>query len=240
MVTVGKKNKATRERWLKQTLEKIPKGSRILDAGAGEQQYKKFCNHLNYVSQDFSQYDGKGDGRGLQKGEWDQSKIDIVSNITTIPEPDASFDAIMCIEVFEHLPAPIKALEELTRLLKPNGHLIITAPFCSITHYAPYHFYSGFNRYFYETFLKENGYEIIDLEENGNFFEFIAQEIRRIPSIVNLFVKKSRATRRKSFFIKKLSKYILMPLLEFFSKNDHGSSELLSFGYHVYAVKKGL
>jgi len=117
----GTRNQATREAWLERTLASIPAGSRILDAGAGELQYKRFCSHLQYVSQDFGQYDGQGDGIGLQKGSWDQSRLDIVSDITAIPEPDASFDAIMCIEVLEHLPAPVDALRELIRLLKPGG-----------------------------------------------------------------------------------------------------------------------
>ena len=166
----GTNNEANRLRWLEAALKKIPAGSRILDAGAGELDKKKFCSHLNYVSQDFGQYDGKGDGKGLQTKGWDNSKLDIVSDITSIPEPDASFDAIMCIEVFEHIPDPIAAVKEFSRLLRTGGHLIITAPFCSATHFAPYHFSTGFNRYFYEKHLTENGFVISEINENGDFF----------------------------------------------------------------------
>ncbi len=86
---------------------------------------------------DFGEYDGKGDGEALQIGEFDYGKLDIISDITSIPAPDSSFDAIMCIEVLEHLPDPIKAIQEFYRLLKPNGHLLITAPFCSLTLFFP-------------------------------------------------------------------------------------------------------
>ncbi len=192
MTTVGTKNLSTREAWLEKTLKNIPEGSRILDAGAGELKYRQFCLHLNYVSQDFAQYDGKGDKKGLQTSAWDQSKLDIVSDITSIPEPDESFDAVMCIEVFEHLPEPVKAIKEFARLLKPGGHLIITAPFCSLTHFAPYHFHTGFNRYFYEKHLPDNGFEIIELRENGNFFEYLAQEIRRVPSVAKTYNKNAK------------------------------------------------
>jgi len=173
MTTVGTKNKFNPKAWIEKALSKISAGSRILDAGAGEQQYKRFCSHLNYVAQDFAQYNGKGNSAGLQVGNWDQSSLDIISDITEIPEPNASFDAIMCVEVFEHLPDPIKAIQEFARLLKPNGHLILTAPFCSLTHFAPYHFYTGFNRYFYEKHLPANGFKIIDFQENGNYFEYL-------------------------------------------------------------------
>lgn len=143
-IQVGTHNQSVRERWLENALAQIPAGGRILDAGAGQLQYKPFCSHLNYVSQDFSQYDGSGNGVGLQKGGWNQEEIDIISDITNIPEPDSSFDAIMCVEVIEHVPNPVDSLKELTRLLRPGGYLILTAPFSSLTHYAPYYYYSGF------------------------------------------------------------------------------------------------
>lgn len=136
---VGKKNPLTREQWLKKKLADIPAGSRILDSGAGELKYAKYCSHLNYVSQDFGKYDGSGDGIGLQRGSWDNSKLDIVSDITSIPEPDQSFDAIMCIEVLEHIPNPVVAIKELSRLLKRGGGLNYNCPllqfnsFCAIS-----------------------------------------------------------------------------------------------------------
>ena len=233
LCTVGTKNQQTREAWLEATLEKIPPGSRILDAGAGERKYKKFCSHLKYISQDFAQYDGKGDGKALQTKMWDTSNLDIVSDITSVPEPDDSFDAIMCIEVLEHLPEPILAIKEFSRLLKPEGHLILTAPFCSLTHMAPYHFYSGYNRYFFEKHLDDYGFKIIELNENGNFFEFLAQELRRLPEVEKDYTK--GAVR----LFDKIAQYWLLCSLERSSRNDRGSWNLLNFGFHVHAIKKG-
>jgi ubiquinone/menaquinone biosynthesis C-methylase UbiE len=184
---VGISNESVRVDWLEKTLTKVPTGSRILDAGAGELQFKKFCKHLDYVAQDFAQYDGQGDTKGLQMGIWDQTKLDIICDITEIPEPEASFDAILCVEVFEHLPNPVLALKEFSRLLKPGGQLIITAPFCSLTHFAPYHFATGFNSYFYENHLKAYGFEIIELSRNGNYFEYLAQEVHRIPQMAKKY-----------------------------------------------------
>ena len=39
----------------------IPRGYKILDAGAGELRFKPDCDHLQYVAQDFGQYEGTGD-----------------------------------------------------------------------------------------------------------------------------------------------------------------------------------
>jgi SAM-dependent methyltransferase len=229
--SVGKNNERTRERWMEDTLNSIPENSRILDAGAGTQRYRKFCKHLNYVSQDFGRYNGHGDSEGMQTGEFDYGELDIVSDITAIPEPDLSFDAIMCIEVLEHLPDPVQAIKEFSRLIKPKGHLILTAPFCSLTHFSPYHFCTGFNTHWYQIHLAGCGFKIIDITPNGNFFEYIAQEIDRIPSVAK------RYSNDRPGLFERLCIFVILRMLSRFSKKNNESSKLLCFGYHVFATK---
>ncbi|GAG00381.1 unnamed protein product, partial [marine sediment metagenome] len=149
-MNVGTKNKEDRDKWIKRTLKKISPGKKILDVGAGECQYKKLCSHLSYVSHDFCQYDGKGNKKALQSKKWDTTKVDIVSDIVNIPVKDNSFDIIMCTEVFEHIPEPARAIKEFARILRSDGKLILTAPFCSLTHQAPYYFANGYSKYWYE------------------------------------------------------------------------------------------
>lgn len=230
--TVGTHNKAIRDQWLEKQLRALPDKVRLLDAGAGECANRVFCNHLVYVSQDFAQYYGDGDGSGLQTGTWDASGVDIVCDITKIPEPDCSFDAVLCSEVFEHLPNPLLALSEFSRLLKSDGILILTAPFSSLTHFSPHHYFSGFNRYFYETHLPEYGFEILELEANGNYFEWIAQELRRLKQMVE------RYSMGTTSFKENAAQTLLLKALERFSHADKGSSEMLCFGFHVKAKKR--
>lgn len=231
MFTVGTTNESARVKWIEETLRKIPEGLTILDAGAGELQFKKFCSHLKYIAQDFGQYHGDGN-IGLQTGTWDNSKLDIVSDILSIPLDDHSVDAIMCTEVLEHVPDPLGAIKEFTRLLKPGGYLLITAPFASLTHFAPYHFASGLSKYFYEKHLPDNGFEITDLQLNGNFFEYIAQENRRIKTIAAKYANK------KLNIFQKIIIHLNLLILQGLSKKDKGSSELLCYGIHVFARKK--
>jgi len=224
-------NSDVRHSWVMEQLAKIPSGHRILDAGAGSKRYKPFCSHLQYVSQDFCQYDGKGNGEGLHRGSKEALNIDIVGDITNICEQNESFDAIICTEVFEHIANPIEAIKEFNRLLKHNGRLILTAPFCSQTHYAPHHYYSGFNKYFYEKFLSENGFEILSLTANGSFFEFLIQETKRLTKMATKYTDVNlhgSNTPTIANFIE---------LLNRIKVTDKNSSEFLCFGYHILAKK---
>ncbi|MGO4666600.1 class I SAM-dependent methyltransferase [Bosea sp. 2RAB26] len=227
---VGTTNSATRDAWVEKVLKELPAGARLLDAGAGECQYKKHCGHLRYVAQDVAIYNGKGDA-GLHTGSWTFAEIDIVSDITAIPEADGAFDAVLCTEVLEHVVDPVAALNEMARLLKPGGVLIVTAPFWSLTHFAPFHYATGFNRYFHEHHLGRLGFEIVEFVPNGNFFECIGQEVRRIQFMAQQFSGKV-ATPLESY-----ATQAVLAMAERLSAADGGSTEMLHFGCHVRAVK---
>ena len=64
---------------------------------------------------------------------------DIVGDVMNLPLPDASYDAVLCLAVLEHVPRPWDAMREMRRVLKPGGHLILYVPFLS-----PYHAMPGY------------------------------------------------------------------------------------------------
>jgi ubiquinone/menaquinone biosynthesis C-methylase UbiE len=232
-LTVGNGNLADREKWLESILKKIPTGLKILDAGAGQTKYKKFCDHLIYVAQDFGQYDGTGNEEGFQTKTWDNSKLDLVSDITEIPVDKSSFDAIMCIEVFEHIPEPIKAIKEFSRILKPGGKLILSVPFCSQTHFAPYFFYTGLSRYWFEKYLLDNGFANLKIVANGSWYDYIGQELKRIYKINEKYIKKSKIL----YIVGKLATLPTIIFLQFLKNNDNGSDEVLCYGLNIEATK---
>lgn len=222
-------NEERRNKWIEEQLKNIPNGLKILDAGAGQLRWKKASSHLHYVSQDFCQYDGSGNMEGLQTNSWDTDKIDIVSDIVNIPVENNSFDVILCSEVLEHLQSPEMAIKEFSRILREGGRVILTAPFCSLTHMAPYHYCTGFNKYWYETHLKHYGFEIEEIVANGNFFSYLGQELNRLSDVYKLYYSK------KNIIIVILSKILSRMLKKY--DNDIKSSDLLCFGYQVRARK---
>ena len=54
-------NPDARDEWIINKIKEIPLGLSLLDVGAGNMPYKKYCNHLNYISQDFGEYDDSKD-----------------------------------------------------------------------------------------------------------------------------------------------------------------------------------
>ncbi len=223
---LSKRNSERHEAWVKEQLLLLPSGSRVLDAGAGEQKFRKFAGHLNYFAQDFGLYDGKGNNEGLQTESWNYGKLDICSDITSIPVPDASFDAVLCSEVFEHIPDPVAALKELSRILKPGGVLLLTAPFCSFTHFAPYHFYSGFNRYWYEYHFPKAGFESLEVTPNGDFFEYLGSQIECfMPSYLNVPTRFSNSLR-----------WLLQKIL-LRQKSNVAATQLVCFGFFVKGIR---
>ena len=49
-------------------------------------------------------------------------------NMSSIPFPDSSFDAILSLEMLEHTPRPFELLKEAYRVVRPGGRLVITCP----------------------------------------------------------------------------------------------------------------
>lgn len=221
-------NRKNRDAWVIDKLNKIPKGKRLLDAGAGQCKYKEHSSHLNYTSQDFCQY-GKVKS---QSDRWDYSKIDIVSDILDIPVDGESFDYILCTEVLEHVPYPDRAVKEFRRVLKKGGKLILTVPFASNVHMAPFYYFTGFSKYWYEQVLQDEGFKILELKSNGNFSDYLCEKLIIAPIILRKY-----SVIGIAYYLIYLFVLPLVLVIHLFSKLIRESGQESCFGYYVLAKK---
>jgi len=78
---------------LSDAARKLAPGSHVLDAGAGECPHAPLFAHTRYVRLD----------RGIGDKAWDYSKIEVLGDISELPFCDNAFDAVINIQVLEHL-----------------------------------------------------------------------------------------------------------------------------------------
>jgi len=228
-------NALNRDEWVKNQAKALPAGALVLDVGAGSCPYRRFFTHCQYKTQDFSQLQPDQ----LRYGRYGQ--IDYVCDASSIPVDAGTFDAIICTEMLEHVPEPVKVLHEFGRILKPGGRLILTAPLGSGLHQEPHHYYGGYTPYWYQHFLPDAGFRDIRIDANGGFFLFFSQEAIR-------FLRLSIPTRIPKSVWGKLAWapvwLLLLPILGLLvpligsAIDKYDLSRQFTVGYHVTAVKK--
>jgi SAM-dependent methyltransferase len=146
----------------------------VMDVGAGTARYRSLLRHCRYVAQDLPD-------TTLETPDG----VEVVrSDITRIPRPDASLDAILCTGVFEHIERPLEAVDEFARLLRPGGRLFLTVPQACRVHRVPTHFYGGLAPDFFERSIPARGFRVDSLRANGNWSLHMALEIGRLHDVI--------------------------------------------------------
>lgn len=153
---------------------------RVLDVGCGKRPYESlFANAKEYIGMD------------IENPGHDHSNesIDIFYDGKTFPFPANSFDSVLTNQVFEHVFNPSNFIQEINRVVKPGGCLLLTVPFAWDEHEQPYDFgrYSSFG---ISHILQTNGFEIISFTKSTKGLAAIVQLF--IGYIYKIFYSKNR------------------------------------------------
>lgn len=176
-IITNAENENFRDSYIREWIKGLPTGLRILDVGAGEMPFKTLLikQGLSYSSHDFEQYDGSNKAAGLQNPGWPISGHDIVCDIEELPTGE--FDIVLCTEVLEHVPDPVAALKAISRSVKSGGKVMITVPFSSRMHQAPYWFSSGLSPFWFQIHSAGAGLKCEQVVIAGDYVDQILSEL---------------------------------------------------------------
>lgn len=86
--------------------------------------------------------------------------VDVVLNLHQIDLPDATAGTVLMLETIEHVEYPRKALDEVHRILKPGGVLLMSSAMCFPIHDYP-HDYWRFTPEAFRSLLKPFSHSIV-------------------------------------------------------------------------------
>lgn len=107
---------------VKSLLGDLPKESRVLDIGCGRGVMLRAILDLGH------QAHGVEIAAEAASGADPRAQIRIAPDLSEAGYDDNTFDAVILWHVLEHLPYPDKTLNEIRRILRPGGRLILAVP----------------------------------------------------------------------------------------------------------------
>jgi SAM-dependent methyltransferase len=149
---------------------------RVLDVGCGSRPYERLVAASEYVGLELDTPENRR-----------TKKADLYYDGRKLPFDDASFDAVICNQVLEHVFEADSFAGELARVLRPRGRLLLTVPFVWDEHEQPHDFgrYSSFGL---AALLSRNGLRVLRQEKT-------AGDVRALFQLVNAYLYKVTVTR---------------------------------------------
>jgi SAM-dependent methyltransferase len=144
----------------------LPKGAMLLDAGAGEGNYKHYFSAQRYCGLDL----------GIGDGEWNYSELDVIGDLSLLPFREGAFDACLNVVTLEHVKDPALVIREIARALAPGGRFLLIVPFEWEEHQQP-HDYFRFTRYSLAYMLDQAGFSEVSIAPVGGFFRMLSRRM---------------------------------------------------------------
>jgi len=196
---------------------------RMLDFGCGSKPYRSLFEVSEYVGLDTND----------SGHDHSHEEIDLFYDGKKIPFNDEYFDSVLSSEVFEHVFNLDEVLQEIGRVLKPGGHLMITLPFVWEEHEVPYDF-ARYTSFGISHILEQAGFEVAVSKKTTRYLETIFQ-------LINAYIVKG--IFRSNKYVKViLSPFLVAPLtiLGIVLARILPNDESLYSNILIVAKKKGL
>ncbi len=145
---------------------------KLLDVGCGTMPYRNLFDSVNeYVGLEISR-----DGfLGEKNGKYYYDGIHF-------PFDDNTFDGILCNQVLEHVFNPDDFLQEMKRVLRPQGKILLTVPFVWDEHEQPYD-YARYSTFGLKALLEKQGFKWIKHQK-------IRADVSTISQLLNAYLYK--------------------------------------------------
>lgn len=100
------------------------RGARVLDAGCGEGYGADILAGAaaEVVGVDLDESVVRRAARRYPRASFEPA------NLVSLPHPTSSFDAVVCLQVIEHIHQPGELIRECARVLEPGGFLVLSTP----------------------------------------------------------------------------------------------------------------
>jgi SAM-dependent methyltransferase len=133
----------------------------VLDIGCANQYMKTYIKAKhNYIGLDYYQ----------TAVNWYATQPDVYGDAQILPFADNSVDAVLLLDVLEHLPCPDKSFSEIARVLKPKGTFVLKVPFIYPIHDAPLDF-QRWTKYGLQQLVHKHGFMIRQEKQIGKPLE---------------------------------------------------------------------
>mgnify|MGYP000019287153 CR=1 FL=1 len=168
---------------LKKVIVRYGRG-KVLDVGCGNKPYQSLFNvpAENYIGCDLVQSSDQ--------------RVDVICPATAIDLPNSAFDTVFSTQVMEHVDNTELMMQECHRVLKNEGILILSVPFCWELHEEP-HDYFRFTKYGLQELCKRSNFEVIEILPNGGKWAALFQ--MNVNILYSTFRSKKLVTRCLKF-----------------------------------------
>ena len=187
--------------FIEQTFSELSVKNRLLDLGCGE---KPFASIYNKIA-------NESVGLEVETTLHNQSQVDFFYDGENLPFGKEEFDIVFSTEVMEHVKNPEKYLDEIYRVLTPNGIAVITVPFFVPLHEKPHDYYR-YTEFGLIHLVTKSKFQLLKIEVFGDYIGvMISLLVAPHLKFWNVLSKKLRMSFLKTVYNPFIFLFIYLP-----------------------------